>query len=197
MVYENTQPPTTLWYHDHAMGITRLNVVAGLAGFYLLRDPSDPWESSGTPLGFSLPCGKYEIPLVLQDLIFNTDGSIYYPEEGVAPSVHPYWVPGYIGDCLLVNGKVWPRLSVERRRYRFRLLNGSNERVYNLSLSNGMAFWVIGSDSGYLERPAELTTLLIAPGERYDLLIDFSSCVPGEQILLKNDARAPYPGGSR
>lgn len=195
MIYENTQPPATLWYHDHTMGITRLNVIAGLAGFYLLRDPADPWQSLQTLCGFSLPYGKYEIPLVLQDRIFNTDGSVYYPEEGVAPSVHPYWVPGYIGDCLLVNGKVWPRLSVERRRYRFRLLNGSNERVYNLSFSNGMAFWVIGSDSGYLERPAELTSLLIAPGERYDLLVDFSSCVPGEQILLTNDARAPYPGG--
>ncbi|MFT3984347.1 MAG: multicopper oxidase [Lachnospiraceae bacterium] len=195
MIYENTQPPTTLWYHDHAMGITRLNVVAGLAGFYLLRDPADPWESPHAPFGFSLPTGKYEIPLVVQDRIFNTDGSVYYPEEGVAPSVHPYWVPGYIGDCLLVNGKVWPRLSVERTRYRFRLLNGSNERVYNLSLSNDMAFWVIGSDSGYLEHPAELKSLLIAPGERYDLLVDFSDCEPGMHILLRNDARAPYPAG--
>lgn len=195
MIYENTQPPTTLWYHDHTMGITRLNVVAGLAGFYLLRDPQDPWESPQAPCGFSLPSGKYEIPLVLQDRIFNTDGSVYYPEEGVAPSVHPYWVPGYIGDCLLVNGKVWPRLTVERKRYRFRLLNGSNERVYNLSFATGMPFWVIGGDSGYLERPPELTSLLIAPGERYDLIVDFSACAPGQQILLKNDARAPYPAG--
>ncbi|QIB70796.1 multicopper oxidase domain-containing protein [Aminipila butyrica] len=195
MIYENTQPPATLWYHDHAMGITRLNVVAGLAGFYLLRDPADPWDSPQAPFGSPLPHGKYEIPLVLQDRIFNTDGSVYYPQEGVAPSVHPYWVPGYIGDCLLVNGKVWPRLSVERKRYRFRLLNGSNERVYNLSFSTGMTFWAIGSDSGYLERPVELTSLLIAPGERYDLVVDFSFCQPGEQIFLRNDARAPYPAG--
>lgn len=195
MIYENKQSPTTLWYHDHSMGITRLNVVAGMAGFYLLRDPADPWESKRSLSGFSLPDGKYEIPLVLQDRIFNTDGSIYYPEVGVAPSVHPYWVPGYIGDCILTNGKVWPCLSVERTRYRFRMLNGSNERVYNLSFSTGMSFWVIGSDAGYLEQPAEMTSLLIAPGERYDLLVDFSNCTPGEQILLKNDARAPYPGG--
>lgn len=84
---------------------------------------------------------------------------------------------------------------MERSRYRFRLLNGSNERVYHLSLSTGMPFWVIGSDSGYLEHPACLTSLLIAPGERYDILVDFSSCQPGEQILLRNDAPAPYPGG--
>ncbi|WP_306341536.1 multicopper oxidase family protein [Scatolibacter rhodanostii] len=195
MIYNNKQSPTTLWYHDHAMGITRLNVVAGLAGFYLLRDPADPWESKHAACVFSLPRGEYEIPLVLQDRMFNTDGSIYYPEVGTAPSVHPYWVPGYIGDCNLVNGKVWPRLSVERTRYRFRMLNGSNERVYNISFSTGMTFWVIGSDDGYLEQPAEMTSLLIAPGERYDLLVDFSLCQPGEQILLKNDAPAPYPGG--
>lgn len=195
MIYENTQSPATLWYHDHTMGITRLNVIAGLAGFYLLRDPADALEFPQTPYGTPLPRGKYEIPIVIQDRIFNTDGSIYYPEEGTVPTVHPYWVPGYIGDCILVNGKVWPRLSVERRLYRFRLLNGSNERVYNLSFLNGMTFWIIGSDDGYLERPSEQTSLLIAPGERYDLLVDFTACAPGEQILLKNDARAPYPSG--
>ena len=194
--YENTQPPTTLWYHDHAMGITRLNVAAGLAGFYLLRDPADPWEHPDCPKAFSLPTGKYEIPLVLQDRSFNTDGSISFPQAGLDPDVHPYWFPGYIGDCLLVNGKVWPRLPVERKRYRFRLLNGSNDRVYNLSFSNGASFLVVGTDGGYLERPAEVTSLRIAPAERYDVLVDFSTCMPGEQILLKNDAPAPYPQGA-
>ncbi len=196
MIYENTQPPTTLWYHDHAMGITRLNVVAGLAGLYLLRDSFSAQKYIGSPLDNWLPPKKYEIPLVIQDRIFNTDGSVYYPQVGTAPEVHPYWIPGYIGDCILVNGKVWPRLSVERRRYRFRLLNGSNERIYRLSLSNGMPITVIGSDGGFLERPVETSALLIAPGERYDLLVDFSSCSPGEQLLLRNDAPAPYPGGT-
>lgn len=195
MIYENTQPATTLWYHDHTMGITRLNVVAGMAGFYLLRDPKDPWESLTNCCGFSLPRGEYEIPIVIQDRMFYTDGSIYYPEEGTAPSIHPYWVPGYIGDCFVVNGKVWPRLLVKPTWYRLRLLNGSNERVYNLSFENNMAFWMIGGDSGNLPHPVQLTSLLVAPGERYDLLIDFSLCSSGEQILLKNDARAPYPAG--
>lgn len=196
MIYENTQPATMLWYHDHSMGITRLNVIAGLAGLYLLRDSIQATKTSQNPLQDLLPQRKYEIPLVLQDRTFNTDGSIYFPQEGTVQDVHPYWMPGYIGDCILVNGKVWPRLSVERRQYRFRLLNGSNERIYRLSLSNNMIFIVIGSDGGYLQHPEEMTSLLIAPGERYDLLVDFSSCAPGEQLLLKNDAPAPFPGGT-
>lgn len=113
MIYENTQPATTMWYHDHTMGITRLNVIAGMAGLYLLRDPKDPWESMKRFRGFALPKGEYEIPIVIQDRIFYTDGSIYYPEVGFVPTVHPYWVPGYVGDCIAGNGKVWPRLSVK------------------------------------------------------------------------------------
>jgi len=113
--YPNQQEETTLWYHDHALGITRLNVVAGLAGFYLLRDPKSKIE----PL---LPKGPYEIPMVIQDRSFNKDGSLLFPNEGVPntdPVVHPYWLPAFLGNTIMVNGKVWPNLNVEPRQYRF------------------------------------------------------------------------------
>ena len=122
--YDNGQPASTIWYHDHALGITGLNVYMGLAGFYLIRDPG---KEPAT-----LPAGKYEIPIVIQDRMFNTDGSFAFPSVGINPTVHPYWVPEFFGDTIVVNGKVWPYLNVEPRKYRFRLLNGSNARFYNL-----------------------------------------------------------------
>lgn len=192
--YLNEQEPTTLWYHDHAMGITRLNVYAGLAGFYLLREGKKS-NNSCSCKDLNLPKGDYEIPLVIQDRIFMTNGSFYYDEEGVNPSIHPYWVPELFGDTIMVNGKVWPNLTVERRQYRFRILNGSNARFYNLYLSNEMEFTQIGSDGGFLQEPVKLTALLLAPAERADILIDFSRENPGERIILLNNANAPYPDG--
>lgn len=186
--YPNEQEPTTLWYHDHALGITRLNVYAGLAGFYLLRD-----EKGDKRL--RLPKGKYEIPIVIQDRMFLTDGSLLFNNVGVNPEIHPYWVPEFFGDTIMVNGKVWPNLDVERRRYRFRILNGSNARFYHLKLSNGMGFIQIGSDGGFLPKPVRLTSLLVAPGERADILVDFSGIAPGTSIIMCNDAKAPYPDG--
>ena len=187
--YPNKQQSATLWYHDHALGITRLNVYAGLAGFYLLRDCSGPEGR------LCLPKGKYEIPLVIQDRMFHTDGSLLFNNVGVNPDIHPYWVPEFFGDTIMVNGKVWPNLNVDRRQYRFRVLNGSNARFYHLKMSNGMTFTQIGTDGGFLPKPAELTSLLIAPGERADLLVDFSQIPPGTKIRLLNDANAPFPGG--
>ncbi|MCO1604677.1 multicopper oxidase family protein [Desulfosporosinus nitroreducens] len=189
--YSNKQEAATLWYHDHTLGITRLNVLMGLAGFYLLRDPHHPLDRPKS----ILPKGKYEIPLAIQDRSFNTDGSFAFPEMGVNPEVHPYWVPEFFGDTIMVNGKVWPNLDVEPRQYRFRVLNGSNARFYNLMFSNGMPFLQIGSDGGYLSRPVRMTSLLIAPGERADILVDFSQLVPGTQLILQNDANAPFPNG--
>jgi FtsP/CotA-like multicopper oxidase with cupredoxin domain len=188
--YPNRQEPTTLWYHDHALGITRLNVYAGLAGFYLIREGDTCCREK-----FNLPEGPYEIPIVIQDRSFNEDGSLFFPTEGDNPEIHPYWVPEFFGDTIIVNGKVWPNLNVERRRYRIRLLNGSNARFYHLKLSNGMHFVQIGTDGGYLNEPVELSSLLLAPAERADLLIDFSDIRPGTRILLTNDANAPYPDG--
>lgn len=190
-VYPNRQEAATLWYHDHALGITRLNVYAGLAGFYLLRDKVEGCIRKK----LDLPKGRYEIPIAIQDRSFKTDGSFFYPEDGINPEIHPYWVPEFFGDTIMVNGKVWPNLDVERRQYRFRLLNGSNARFYHLKLSNGMRFIQIGTDGGYLAEPVELESLLIAPGERTDILVDFSNASPGSRILLLNDANAPFPDG--
>lgn len=190
--YPNKQQSATLWYHDHTMGITRLNVYAGLAGFYLLRDK----DHFSLDKKLCLPSGKYEIPIVIQDRMFNTDGSLLFTNVGNIPDVHPYWNPEFFGDTIMVNGKVWPNLDVDRRQYRFRVLNGSNARFYNLELSNGMPFIQIGSDGGFLPKPAELKSLLIAPGERVDILIDFSRLIPGSKVRLLNNANAPYPDGT-
>lgn len=195
--YPNRQQPTTLWYHDHALGITRLNVYAGLAGFYLLRDGEQYKYDSFYPEGsLHLPSGKYEIPLVIQDRMFNTDGTLLFPSEGVNPNIHPYWNPEFFGDTIMVNGKVWPNLNVERRQYRYRLLNGSNARFYEMKFSNEMPFIQIGTDGGFLPRPVMLTSLILAPGERADILVDFSGQEPGTTIRLLNEASAPYPDGT-
>ena len=188
--YPNTQEPATLWYHDHALGMTRLNVYAGLAGFYLLREEK-PGKKKYSEQRLKLPEGDYEIPQVIQDKMFNSDGSLLFANEGLNPDVHPYWAVGFFGDVIVVNGKVWPNLDVERRQYRFRILNGSNSRFYNLKLSNGMEFIQIGSDGGLLKHPARLTSLLLAPAERADILVNFSDIEPGTSIRLLNDAAAP------
>jgi len=186
--YPNEQLPTTLWYHDHALGVTRLNVMSGLAGFYLLKDPTDP-------IALLLPSGKYDMPLAIQDRTFYKNGSFYFTTEGDNPEVHPYWNPEFFGNTIMVNGKVWPNMNVDRGQYMFRLLDGSNARFYNISFSNGMPFTVIGSDGGYLRTAANMTSLLIAPGERYQILVDFSGIAAGTKIVLLNNANAPYPGG--
>ncbi|SEW14926.1 multicopper oxidase family protein [[Clostridium] fimetarium] len=188
--YPNKQEPTTLWYHDHSLGTTRLNVYAGLAGFYLLRD-----YYNGSKKKSELPEGKYEIPIVIQDRSFYTDGSFSFYNEGINPEIHPYWVPEFLGNTIMVNGSVWPNLNVERRQYRIRLLNGSNARFYNLEMSNRMKFIQIGTDGGFLPEPVVLSTLLIAPGERADILVDFSHLEPGTSIKLLNNANTPFPDG--
>lgn len=185
--YSNNQEAGIFWYHDHALGITRLNVVAGLAGFYLLRDAEDTGDA-GNSIG--LPSGIYEVPLVIQDRSFNADGSLFYPP---AP-----WVPEFFGDVATVNGKAWPNLNVDRALYRFRILNGSNARFYRLKLSGKkMSIIQIGSDGGLFNAPVQLPELLLAPGERADVLIDFRAAAPGDLITLTNDAPVPYPNGKK
>src|SRR3972149_6824290 len=199
--YPNRHLPTSLWYHDHALGITRLNVVAGLAGFYLLRDD---WEMS-----LNLPSGKYEVPIVIQDRTFYDNGEFFYP--------YP-WEPEFFGDVAVVNGKVWPKLVVEPRKYRFRFLNGSNARFYNLKMFEadeygnllydfysemipGPAFYQMGSDGGFLSAPVVLNDpgdpysprMLFGSGERFDVIIDFAG-LQGKYFLLHNDAKAPFKG---
>ncbi len=174
--YPNNQDATMLWYHDHTLGINRLNVVAGLFGVFLVRDPVED--------SLNLPSGKYEIPLVIYDRMFDEQGQLYYPVSGDPKAP---WVPEFFGDAILVNGKLFPYLEVEPRRYRFRVLNGANGRFFHLSLSNGQTFHQIGSDQGLLPAPVSLDHVLLAPSERADLILDFTDHA-GEPIVIKNDA---------
>jgi len=173
--YPNEQDAAMLWYHDHALGINRLNVYAGLLGTFFIRDSVED--------ALNLPKGKYELPLILFDRFFTRDGQLLYP---VSPDPESPWVPEVMGNAILVNGKLFPYLKVEPRRYRFRLLNGSNSRIYHLALANAAPFHQIGTDQGLLPAPVPLTMLEIAPGERADLVIDFAKH-RGTQLILKND----------
>ena len=174
--YPNKQDAAMLWYHDHAMGINRLNIYAGLMGVYLLRDDAED--------ALHLPSGKYEIPLVLFDRFLSPESQLYYP---VSDKPNAPWVPEVFGDAMLVNGKMYPYLDVAARKYRFRVLNASNARFYHLSFANGATFSQIGTDQGLLPVPVSLKALMIAPGERVDLVVDFSNH-RGEEMILMNDA---------
>ncbi len=186
-VYGNDQEATTLWYHDHAIGITRLNVFAGLSGMYLVRDRYD--TGRGNRLG--LPHGHHEVPLIIQDRMFEgTEGRFSY-----RPGPLSLWAPGFAGDTAVVNGTAWPRLDVDRTVYRFRVLNSSNTRNYRLHLSEPLPMYQIGTDGGLLGAPEPIEGILMGPGERADILIDFSRMIEGQQVLLLNDASLPFPGG--
>jgi len=184
--YPNKQDATMLWYHDHAMGINRLNIYAGLAGAFLIRDS---FEDS-----LNLPAGKYEIPLVLSDRQLTPEGQLFYP---ASPDPKSPWVPEVFGDAILVNGKIFPYLNVTARKYRFRVLNASNGRFYHLSLTDGASangasadgasFWQIGTDQGLLPAPVPLQELMIAPGERVDLVVDFGGH-RGKEMILRSDS---------
>jgi spore coat protein A, manganese oxidase len=174
--YPNHQDATTLWYHDHVMGMNRLNTFAGLLGMCIIRDDVDD--------ALNLPKGKYEVPLVICDRLFDHDGQLNYPVSGKPGAP---WVPEVFGNAILVNGKLFPYLRVEPRKYRFRVLNGSNGRFYHLSLSNGQPFWQIGTDQGLLPAPVELKSLSIAPAERADLIVDFAG-QDGREIVVRDDA---------
>jgi spore coat protein A, manganese oxidase len=187
--YENKQRATTLWYHDHALGATRINVVAGLAGFYIIRDDHED--------SLNLPKGQFEVPLVIQDRSFNKDGSLFYPSQPDDPEPtfpNPSIVPEFFGNSILANGKLWPFFDVEPRKYRFRILNGSNARFYNIFLSSGQPFFQIGTEGGLLKKPVELTEINLAPAERADVVIDFSN-YKGQCIVLRNNAAEPFPNG--
>jgi spore coat protein A, manganese oxidase len=195
--YYHEQRASMIWYHDHAIGNTRTNVYAGLAGLYFIRDDQDTGEP-GNPLG--LPAGPYEVPLVLQDKTFNADGSMFYPTEGVT-AFHPQWVPEFFGDVAVVNAQIWPVIDVEPRRYRLRIVNGSQARFYNLQFADensgrALPFTQIGADGGLLRAPVTMTALLIAPGERADVIIDFRGRRKAS-FIVTNNARAPYPMGGR
>jgi FtsP/CotA-like multicopper oxidase with cupredoxin domain len=212
--YPNRQAASTLWYHDHTLGMTRLNVYAGPAGFYLLR--GGPEDAAGNRLPGPAPArgdrpgtSYYEIPLAIQDRSFNADGSLFYPDSreffdgfagpyiGEADSdISPIWNPEVFGDAILVNGRTWPYLEVEQRRYRLRILNGCNSRFLILRLGDGMPLWQIGTEGGFLDRPIELTELLLAPAERADVIVDFTRAPVGSEIILRNlGPDEPFGGG--
>ena len=184
--YTNHQPGATLWYHDHAIGITRLNVYAGLAGLYIIRDKLEK--------SLNLPEGAYEVPIVIQDKSFNENGELFYPNNSTPPVEKP--VPStpsfFIGNTIVVNGKLWPYFNVEPRKYRFRILNASNLRGYGISLSNGGTFHQIGTDSGLLHNSVEISSFILEPAERIDVIIDFSDCA-GQEITLVNGAGSTPP----
>ncbi len=179
--YDNSQEGSILWYHDHALGATRLNVYAGLAGMYLLNDANDQ--------ALNLPRGNYDRELMVQDKMFTETGQLFLPTD---PMVVNGGMPEFFGDFILVNGKVWPFMNVEPRKYRFRVLNASDSRVYVFKLSNNASFLQIGSDGGKFNTPKSLTQLTLAPGERSDIIVDFSS-MNGQQVTLLNlGPDAPY-----
>ena len=177
--YPNQQDAALLWYHDHTLGINRLNVFAGLMGLYIVRDKQEE--------ALNLPNGKYEIPLVLFDRMFDPDGQLYYP---VSPYPEQPWIPEFFGNAILVNGKLLPFLEVEPRKYRFRILNAANSRFFHLTLPNGQNFYHIGSDQGLLSAPVTSQQLTLAPGERADIVVDFADHA-GEQIVVTNDGTVP------
>ena len=172
--YVNSQEATTLWFHDHALGIVRENVYSGLAGFYFIRDNRDT-GAANNPI--TLPSGDQEVELMLQDRQFDTNGQLFFPDADTPaglnggpgnPDKHPFWIPEFFGDVITVNGKAWPVMDVQPRRYRFRMVNGSNARFYNMQLFNqqgvdmhqngpvGPIIWQIGSDGGFFNSPVKL-----------------------------------------
>lgn len=175
--YPNGQDAATLWYHDHAMGITRLNIYAGLFGTFHVRDPEEQ--------ALGLPSGEYDVPLMLYDRLIAEDGQLYYP---VSDDPEAPWVSECYGNAMLCNGKLFPYMDVEPRRYRFRLVNAANTRFFDLSLSRG-SFHQIASDQGLLPAPLERTRVELYPAERADVVIDFSG-LDGQSVQLRHQADA-------
>ncbi len=214
--YPNVQEAAPIWFHDHTMGATRLNVYMGLAGGYLLVDPNLKLPAGlnatglrGGALGNS-PNDDTLIPLVIQDRSFDTNGQLFFtgsgPTDPTNPSLnpqHPYWSPEFFGDTIAVNGKVWPSLNVKAQRYEFLTIDGSNARSYILSFQNTLdayapgytaadtnsatpTIWQVATDQGYLDKPVAVDPLVIMPGERAQFIIDFSGIDPGTNLVLHN-----------
>lgn len=215
-IYANDQPAGNLWYHDHALGITRLNVYAGLAGFYFIRDRDDTGNVYNR---LGLPAWPYEKAYAIQDRMFLATGELFYPSfpgdpfyddfitgEGavlppdIFPGGGPTALAEFFGDHMVVNGKIWPKEDVEPRNYRFRLLNGTDSRFmvlqffevppgatdFSNAVSGPLDFTVIGSDQGLAASPTTVDKLLFEPGARYDIVVDFKQVTPGNRVIMKN-----------
>lgn len=162
-----------------------------MAGFYIIRDFLEK--------RLNLPDGPYDIPILIQDKSFNEDGSLFYPQNLDPPLEYPNpsAVPAFFGNTTVVNGKLWPYLEVEPRKYRFRILNGSNLRPYQLILDNGgdvIPFHQIGTDLGLLHEPIEISNFILEPAERMDVIINFSK-YKGQEIILRNIVQTPPSPG--
>ncbi|MCY1008389.1 hypothetical protein OV079_23090 [Nannocystis pusilla] len=223
--YPNEERASTKWYHDHTLGLTRLNVYAGLAGFYLLRGgPGDDVRDNRTGKKAVLPgpapsrhdppdATYYEIPIAIQDRSFNSDGSLFYPDtraffDGITgpyipdSDVSPIWNPEFFGNTMMVNGSTWPFQVVEQRRYRLRLLNGCQSRFLILDFGNipGVKVWQIGNEGGFLVAPVNITDdhgdrVLLGPAERADCIVDFTDVPAGEHLLHNIGPDEPFAGG--
>jgi len=174
--YPSAQHAAMLFYHDHAMGINRLNIYAGLQGLFVVRDPRED--------ALGLPAGKYEIPLLIADRLLTREGQLSYP---VSEFPDRPWVPEVFGNAILANGKLLPYHEVEPRKYRLRVMNGSNGRFYRIGLSNRMSFAVIANDQGLLETPATTKRVPLAPAERADVVVDFAP-LAGTTVKLVSDS---------
>ncbi len=177
------QRAATTWFHPHPHMKTGKQVYGGLAGMFIVNDAEEA--------ALKLPSGALEVPLVLSDKRFNTNASLNYNPSGTDI------MRGYFGDKMLVNNTESPFLNVKTRFYRFRVVNGSNARIYDLALSNGANFTIIGNDGGLLEKPVALTHALIAPGERLDILIDFSKMTVGSEVFLQSNANTITEHGDK
>ncbi|WP_334973995.1 multicopper oxidase family protein [Nostoc sp.] len=173
----------TLLYHDHILSNNRLSVYAGLAGFYLLRDNNEINLINRN----ILPSGNHEKELIIQDRDFTAKGQLYYPPgSNYQDTSYPSVVPNFYGDFILVNGMAWPKLAVEPRKYRLRLANVSNSRFYNLKFNDSKEkFYEIGTEQGLLEKPVVLENLVLAPGERADVIVDFTGD-SGKEFIIRN-----------
>lgn len=179
--YKNYDYPdnraATLWYHDHAVHNTARNVYMGLAGMYIVEDELEQDLVENKQLLPKGPNREYDVPLIIQDKTFTRDGSLLFDDQG-----HK----SVMGDTILVNGVPWPRMQVEQRKYRFRLLNGSISRSYRLALSNGDDFIMIGTDAGLMNNPVWVKNFRLGMAERYEFIIDFAKYPIGTQIVLRN-----------
>ena len=168
----------TLWYHDHRFDFTAQNVYKGLGGFYLLFDALDSGdETDPNPQAFRLPSGDFDVPLMFNDKVFDSDGQLFFDT---------FNLDGILGDKFLVNGKIQPFFQVARRKYRFRLLNGGPSRFYEFFLSNGQPFIQISNDGNLLPAPLVRQSVRLGVAERVDVVIDFSQARPGDQIFIQN-----------
>jgi spore coat protein A len=167
--YPNTQDATTLWYHDHAHGLSARTMFYGLAGFYIVEDDLEA--------ELELPSGDFDVPVMIQDRAFNENGTLRYTEN---------IDEGFLGDTIVVNGTVSPRFAVRRALYRLRFLNASNAREYRLQLSSGEPMTQVGGDGGLLEAPVQRTEVPLGPAERVDVVVDFRRLRAGAQVVLRN-----------